>query len=124
VEEIGPGFCHWPSGYRNEKGEMVPRPEYDQEYFLGITAEELVEEPRPNGASKRVWKKRRERNEPLDCRVYALAALDALRPNFEAIAKTFNAQAEAVKKTKEQTITQQNLPNRSKTGYVNSWRRR
>jgi phage terminase large subunit GpA-like protein len=124
VEEIGPGFCHWPSGYRNEKGEMVPRPEYDQEYFLGITAEELVEEPRPNGASKRVWKKRRERNEPLDCRVYALAALDALRPNFEAIAKTFNAQAEAVKKTKEQTTTPQNLPNRSKTGYVNSWRRR
>jgi phage terminase large subunit GpA-like protein len=124
VEEIGPGFCHWPSGYRNEKGEMVPRPEYDQEYFLGITAEELVEEPRPNGASKRVWKKRRERNEPLDCRVYALAALDALRPNFEAIAKTFNAQAEAAKKSKEQPTTPQNLPNRSKTGYVNSWRLR
>jgi phage terminase large subunit GpA-like protein len=121
VEEIGPGFCHWPSGYRNEKGEMVPRPEYDQEYFLGITAEELVEVPQPNLAAKRVWKKRRERNEPLDCRVYALAALDALRPNFEAIAKTFQANVEIVKKNKEQSNTVKK-PTARRSGWVNSWK--
>jgi phage terminase large subunit GpA-like protein len=121
VDEIGPGFCHWPSGYRNEKGELIARPEYDQEYFLGITAEELVENPQPNGTSKRMWKKRRERNEPLDCRVYALAALDALRPNFEAIAKTFNAQAEAVKKSKENTQAVKK-PAARRSGWVNSWK--
>lgn len=120
VEEIGPGFCHWPTGYRNEKGELIPRPEYDPEYFLGITAEELVENPQPNGASKRVWKKRRERNEPLDCRVYALAALDALRPNFEAIAKTFEANVAKVKTDKENPKTAQ-APSRRRKSWVNNW---
>ncbi len=121
VDEIGPGFCHWPSGYRNEKGDLIARPEYDQEYFLGITAEQLVEMPQPNGASKRVWKKLRERNEPLDCRVYALSALDALRPNFEAIAKTFNAQIETAKKSKDQPSGKMPPP-RSRSGWVNSWK--
>jgi phage terminase large subunit GpA-like protein len=121
VEEIGPGYSHWPSGYRNEKGEMVPRPEYDQEYFLGITAEELVEDPKPNGTSKRIWKKRRERNEPLDCRVYAIAALDALRPNFEAIAKTFEGNVVKLKADLNKPTGAQKPPKRGR-GWVNSWK--
>lgn len=119
IEDLGPGYCHWPSAHRNEKAELIERREYDQEYFLGITAEELVEEPQPHGASKRVWKKRRERNEPLDCRVYALAALDALKPNFEKIALTFAAQIERLKAEKPK---QQTPAMRRGSGWVNSWK--
>ena len=35
---------------------------------------------------KMAWKKIRERNEALDCAVYATAALELLNPNFEFLA--------------------------------------
>jgi phage terminase large subunit GpA-like protein len=59
-----PCYCHFP--------------QYDQRYFQGLTAEDYV-------IVKKQWKKRYERNEPLDCRVYARAAsiivgLDRLQP--------------------------------------------
>lgn len=54
------GFCHWPDGY-------------GQEYFQGLTAEEqrrrLV-----RGFPRYEWAKVRDRNEPLDVRVYNRAA--------------------------------------------------
>lgn len=37
------------------------------------------------GVKKRVWKKKRARNEALDLRVYATAALEALNPKFDKI---------------------------------------
>lgn len=120
VEDIGPGYCHWPSGHRNEKGDLVKRLEYDQEYFLGITAEVLVEELQPHGASKRVWKKRRERNEPLDCRVYALAALSALNPNFARIKQTFESAIDNVINQKQNINRPQRSPIRN-SGFINSW---
>ena len=55
------GWCHWPDAY-------------PKEYFLQLTAECLVTEKDPKGFPKRVWRKNRERNEALDCRVYARAA--------------------------------------------------
>jgi len=52
------GYCHFP--------------EYGEEYFRGITAEEIV--PRlVKGFRRYQWEKVYERNEPLDCRVYARA---------------------------------------------------
>lgn len=67
-----------------EKGEDAERPlychfpQYGETYFRGLTAEDWI-------PAKRQWKKRYERNEPLDCRVYARAAsvvvgLDRLKP--------------------------------------------
>lgn len=49
-------------------------PEYDTHYFKGLTAEQL--EMRMNNRGYRVytWVKKYQRNEPLDCRVYARAA--------------------------------------------------
>lgn len=53
------GWCHFP--------------QYPQEWFEQLTAEEIV--PRVvRGYRRYVWEKRRERNEALDCRVYARAA--------------------------------------------------
>jgi phage terminase large subunit GpA-like protein len=48
-------------------------PQYDQNYFKGITAEHL-EFTIVRGFKKYQWVKKFERNEPLDCRVYARAA--------------------------------------------------
>jgi phage terminase large subunit GpA-like protein len=53
------GYCHFP--------------QYDPEYFKMITAEKLVTKI-VKGYKKREWVKERERNEALDCRVYARAA--------------------------------------------------
>ena len=46
-------------------------PKYDTEYFKQLTAEQLV-------TRKREWQKTRDRNEALDCRIYARAAAIAL----------------------------------------------
>lgn len=50
------GFCDFPLGY-------------DENYFKGLTAEELLQDGSFHCPASR-------RNEPLDCRVYALAAAD------------------------------------------------
>jgi phage terminase large subunit GpA-like protein len=58
------GFCHFP--------------QYSKEYFEQLTAEQLV--TRTHGGLRRtVWEKRRDRNEALDCRIYARAAAASLR---------------------------------------------
>lgn len=56
---IPDGYCHFP--------------QYDAAYFRGITAEQL-EFKIVRGYRKYQWIKKYERNEPLDCRVYARAA--------------------------------------------------
>jgi len=54
-----PGYCHFPK--------------YGAEYFKQLTAEQLV--PRiVKGYRRAEWQKTRDRNEALDCRVYARAA--------------------------------------------------
>ncbi len=73
VEEAGPGFCHFPSCY-------------DAEYFAQLTAERAVTTWR-GGVQVRVYKQTRPRNEALDCRVYALAALRILNVNWKALAR-------------------------------------
>lgn len=57
---VPPGYCHFP--------------EYEQHYFKGITAEELQYKIDRKGFKVYEWVKKFERNEPLDCRVYARAA--------------------------------------------------
>lgn len=60
--ETGPapaGYCHFP--------------QYGQDYFKGLTGEQ-VEFKTVRGFKKYQWVKKFERNEPLDCRVYARAA--------------------------------------------------
>jgi len=61
-----------------EKGNIFPPvfchfPKYSDEYFKQITAEQLVTKL-VKGYRRHEWQKMRERNEALDCRVYARAA--------------------------------------------------
>ncbi|MCA9362638.1 phage terminase large subunit family protein [Candidatus Kaiserbacteria bacterium] len=73
ITEPGIGYCHFPSNY-------------DAEYFKGLTSERVVTRY-SHGRPKRVWAKDPgARNEPLDCRVYALAALKIVDPDIEGLA--------------------------------------
>lgn len=49
-------------------------PQYEGSYFKGLTAEQLMLEKNKRGYTVYRWVKKVERNEPLDCRVYARAA--------------------------------------------------
>lgn len=69
----GPGYCHFPMSY-------------DEDYFLQLTAERKVRRY-VKGFAKVEWEKVRPRNEALDCRVYALAALVCRNFDLNAIAK-------------------------------------
>lgn len=61
ITDPGPGYCHFPKNR-------------DSEYFEQLTAEQLVTKY-VRGHAKRTWVKRRRRNEALDVRCYAMAAL-------------------------------------------------
>lgn len=59
-EDYPHGYCHFPM--------------YDEQHFRSLTAEQVEYEKDKKGYSRLVWKKKYERNERLDCRVYARAA--------------------------------------------------
>ena len=66
-EQYSPGYCHFP--------------EYSLMYFEQLCAEKLMTKM-VHGYPKRYWMKVNERNESLDCRVYARAAALAARMDF------------------------------------------
>lgn len=77
VLEPGPKYCHFNSH---------PDAGYDYNYFTGLLSE--VEETKTEkGRTRTIWKKLpgHERNEPLDIRNYAYAALNALDPDMDAV---------------------------------------
>lgn len=72
----GPNYCHFPEN--EEAG-------YDEEYFVGLTAEKQVVRFR-KGRSVVMWELKdstHKRNEPLDIRNYAQAALDIINPQLQ-----------------------------------------
>ena len=77
VQEPGPKYCHFPQG----RG-------YDEAFFAGLLSERLVLSTTTTGNRWR-WEKipGHERNEALDCRNYAMAALRILNPDWDAIEK-------------------------------------
>ena len=77
IEEPGPGFMHFPLGY-------------DAEYFAQLTAEKVVVKY-TRGFQTRVYVKARARNEALDCRIYAVAALAILNVDLDQLTKDMTA---------------------------------
>ncbi|MGO8843562.1 MAG: terminase gpA endonuclease subunit [Methyloceanibacter sp.] len=66
IDEPGAGFCHFPIGRGID-------------YYGGITSERPVRKYH-KGVARRVWAKvSGARNEPLDCRILAMAALEGLK---------------------------------------------
>lgn len=75
IKTPGPGYCHFPDDE-----------EYNEEHFKQLTAERLVVRY-VKGQPIREWHKGdRDRNEKLDCRVYAYAALKLMQPSFRRLA--------------------------------------
>ncbi len=129
IVEPGPGYFHFPFH------DLVTNNPIDEEYFLGLTAEKRVTEYN-KGFPKLVWKQHRNRNEPLDCCVYSLAAYYNLNPNMEEIHRR---RKKKVKTEKPETKTaavepEEERPNtiqtpkrhkpKSRGGFVSKYRSR
>lgn len=71
----GPGCCHWP--LIESENDETGSGQYNMEYFSQLTAEKKYK-TMYRGIASYHWKKTRPRNEALDCRVYAYAALGIL----------------------------------------------
>ena len=87
VLEPGPKYCHFPKN---------PEAGYDYHYFMGLLSEtEEVKVERGRTVVK--WNKipGHERNEPLDIRNYAYAALVSLDPDMEAVAARLRQQKQS-----------------------------
>jgi phage terminase large subunit GpA-like protein len=70
VPSAGAGYCHFPKHPNDE-----PCRGYDEEYFKGLTAERRIVKSK-NGFPTYMWTKLlSQRNEPFDCRNYALAGV-------------------------------------------------
>ncbi len=70
IEHPGAGFCHFPA-------------DYPESYFTGLVSEKLVKRYQRGRSTKQYVKKTASaRNEPLDLRVYNMAALKILNPTF------------------------------------------
>lgn len=100
VMEPGPKYCHFPS--RPEAG-------YDLAYFTGLLSEkEVIKTER--GRTRLTWEKLpgHERNEALDCRNYALAALRIIDPDMDAMERRLKGsgsqQAEAKQKARRRGV--------------------
>lgn len=103
LTEPGPGYCHFPDN--KERG-------YNQTYMKGITSEEKVTKLVKNKL-KIMWvKKSGIRNEPLDLRNYAYAAVEILNPNWNSLEKKIE---NGINYMKSKKVTRK----RKKTGVVN-----
>lgn len=80
IHAPGPGYCHFPS-------------HYPAEYFAGLTNEEKRVKRKNGQITGHEWVKLGP-NEPLDCRIEAMAALTRLNPNLARLQARYAKQAE------------------------------
>ena len=59
---------------------------------MGLTSEQRVIKNKKNGGRELIWVKKSNsvRNEPLDIRNYATAAVELLRPNWDILERKIN----------------------------------
>lgn len=110
ISETGAGYCHFPTS-RND------------EYFRQLTAEKYVTKYY-KGFARREFVKIRARNEALDVRVYAMAALAILNLNLTAIHnRQFMQHENPPESTVEPPLTQKlRRPIQKSGGFINGWR--
>ena len=116
IDDPGPGYIHF-----HEK--------CDDEYFKELTAERHITKY-SRGFPTKVWvKKEGQRNEALDCEVYALAAFTLLNANMERLANQLAIRAAQMKH--QAPSPEANEPAHSnrqklfiprKQNWVNGWR--
>jgi phage terminase large subunit GpA-like protein len=105
INEPGAGYCHFPM-------------ERDEEYFKQLTAEKVATRYH-KGFARQEFVKTRPRNEALDVRVYAMAALALLNVNLSNMAR-----AVTIRKTASDEVTKQKpmVSKHRNSSFVNGWR--
>lgn len=110
ITDAGAGYCHFPEGRSDE-------------YFKQLTAEKIVTRYH-KGFARREYVKTRPRNEALDVRVYAMAALYILNVNINAMAnkmaKERNVEQENAKATQNKNLQSKIM--RKNSSWVNGWK--
>ena len=108
IQSEGAGYCHFPAG----------RPD---EYYQQLANSEKIVTKYQKGFPRREFVKTRTRNEALDCRVYAYAALCILSLNINAVAdRVVNAPEPETEPQPQQPNPLARRPRQG--GFVNSWR--
>jgi phage terminase large subunit GpA-like protein len=79
LEPGKPGSYRFPLPHPDKPDPFV----YDEEYFLQLTAEQLVTRYK-EGMPYTAWVRTRARNEALDLAVYNRAAIEMINPNFDS----------------------------------------
>ena len=121
VQDPGNRYCHFPK-----------RDDYGADYFKSLLSERLVYKTDKKGKPlKNPWQWEKipghERNEALDCRNYAIAAVKALSPDFDAIARklkgtTVDTQTPVATPQKRPQTTRKPQPKGSKLKkYYDDW---
>jgi len=107
IKEQGAGYCHFPKHYTDE-------------YFKQLTAEKVVKKYH-KGFHRREWIKVRPRNEALDCRVYALAALNIMGISVNML-KQRSAKSGASDADIEKAKPKRRQRARKQSNFVQGWR--
>jgi phage terminase large subunit GpA-like protein len=102
--DLGPGYMHFPS-------------ERDETWFRQLTAESKVTRYKDGVPYSKFENPSKARNEALDCRVYALAALQLLNINWRKLADSFRPADKEPEAKPEKTKRAQ----RKGSGWVNGW---
>jgi len=107
IKEQGAGYCHFPKHYTDE-------------YFKQLTAEKVVKKYH-KGFHRREWIKVRPRNEALDCRVYALAALNIMGISVNMLIQR-SAKSGATDADIEKAKPKRRQRARKQSNFVQGWR--
>lgn len=94
VIDIGPAYVHFPMS--RDSG-------INEEYFKQLTAE-VFERKFEKGRMTERWKKLRERNEALDCAVYATAAIELMRPAFMQLCQSESQKTAVQPQTRKRRV--------------------
>lgn len=113
VLEPGPKYCHFPKN---------PEAGYDYNYFMGLLSEvEVTKMERGRKVTRWVPLPGHERNEPLDIRNYAYAALVSLDPDMDAVAARLRAAAAGKQPEKPAVQKKRRGAVRSRTATGDDW---
>ncbi|MBP2655879.1 MAG: Phage terminase large subunit GpA [Firmicutes bacterium] len=108
IETSGPKYFHFPLDADGDQlqSDILAMRGYDQIYFKGLIAEQLVSRI-VKGRRVMVWENvsKDKRNEPLDLRVYNLACLYSINPDWQAY-KNIILGTKSAPKTVEKTSNQ------------------
>ncbi len=115
VQSLGAKYCHFPK-----------RDDYGSAYFHGLLSERLTYDENKRGHWGWEVISGHERNEPLDCRNYALAAFKALAVDLDDIDRKLQASRGKAPQVQPVTSnrsaeTRQPKPKRSAPNYYDDW---